>query len=576
MRASRLLLATVKEDPAEAEIVSHRLMIRAGMVRRLAAGLYTWLPLGLRVVRKVENIVREEMDRAGAQEVVMPSIQPAELWQESGRWEVFGPELLRLRDRHERDFCVGPTHEEVITDIARRDVRSYKQLPLNLYQIQTKFRDEVRPRFGVMRAREFVMKDAYSFDLDREGLGRSYAVMHDAYVRVFERLGLDFRVVDADSGAIGGSRSQEFHVLAASGEDAIAFSEGGQFAANVELVSTHARDIDETPCGNEAAERATPGVHTIAELAAFLDVPAERCLKTLLVRSADGVAALVLRGEHQLNEIKASRLLGVGLPLEFAEPPEVRALTGAEPGSVGPVGLDIPVYVDHAAAAAVDFICGANRDGFHLCDVNWGRDLPSPESVDLRNAEEGDPSPAGDGALQIARGIEVGHIFQLGSKYSEAMGATCLDEGGHARPYEMGCYGIGITRIPAAAVEQNHDDRGIIWPSAIAPYQVALLPMNMHKSMRLRDAAEALYAELTAAGIEVLFDDRRLRPGVMFADVELIGIPHRIVLGERGLDNGEVEYKSRRTDEACNVARDEIVGWIRARLDHEINACSSS
>ena len=571
MRASRFLLATVKEDPAEAEIISHRLMVRAGMVRRLAAGLYTWLPMGLRVVRKVENIVREEMDRAGGQEVVMPSVQPAELWQESGRWEQFGPELLRLQDRHGREFCVGPTHEEVITDIARREIRSYKQMPPNLYQIQTKFRDEVRPRFGVMRSREFVMKDAYSFDIDRAGLEASYQVMHDTYMRIFKRIGLDFRVVDADSGAIGGSRSQEFHVLADSGEDAIAFSSGGRFAANVELVKTKSSAASGDASGASLEERSTPGVKTIEDLATYLDVAAEQCLKTLLVEAGTGVVALVLRGDHQLNEIKTARLLGVDTPLTFASPQAVHAATGASAGSLGPVGLQIPLYVDHGAAACVDFVCGANKTDVHLVNANWGTDLPQPASVDLRNAQVGDPSPLGDGVLDIARGIEVGHIFQLGSKYSEAMGAKCLDEAGQAQAFEMGCYGIGITRIPAAAIEQNNDDRGIIWPTAIAPFQVALLPMNMHKSERLREAAETLYSELLTAGIDVLLDDRPVRPGVMFADAELIGIPHRVVIGEKGLDSAEVEYKSRRDGTQERVPRAEVVAWLRAQLQTDMH-----
>ena len=569
MRASRLLLATVKEEPAEAEIISHRLMVRAGMVRRLAAGLYSWLPLGLRVMRKVENIVREEMDRAGAQECIMPSIQPAELWQESGRWEQFGPELLRLNDRHAREFCVGPTHEEVITDIARREVRSYKLMPLNLYQIQTKFRDEVRPRFGVMRSREFVMKDAYSFDIDRDGLERSYECMYKAYMRVFNRVGLDFRVVDADSGAIGGSRSQEFHVLAASGEDAIAFSDSSSYAANVELVPTAAVSSRATPA-QTMAKLDTPKVNTIAELSACLSIPATQCVKTLIVNVADGLAAIVLRGDHQLNQIKTSRLLGVVAPVEFAAPEAVAKACGAAPGSVGPVGLKIPVYVDHAAAALSDFVCGANEKGVHLVGVNWERDVPLDQSHDLRDAVAGDASPDGKGTLEIARGIEVGHIFQLGSKYSEAMQATCLDESGTARALEMGCYGIGITRLPAAAIEQNHDDRGIIWPTAIAPFQVALLAMNMHKSMHLAEAAEALYEELRAAGVEVMFDDRAVRPGVMFADSELIGIPHRLVLGDKGLDKGIVEYKRRADGHAEELARDDVVQWIRTRIAKEL------
>ena len=564
MRCTRMLLATMRETPAEAEIASHRLMLRAGLVRLLASGLYTWLPLGMRVLRKVEAIVREEMNAAGAQEVLMPAIQPAELWEESGRWSNFGPELLRLKDRHERDFCVGPTHEEVITDVARREVRSYKQLPVNLYQIQTKFRDEIRPRFGVMRAREFIMKDAYSFDLDAEGLERSYLAMHDAYCRTFERLGLDYRVVDADSGAIGGSRSQEFHVLADYGEDAIAFSAGG-FAANVEMVPCPAPG-EARPEPDEALRTVdTPGIHTIADLAGFLGVPAERCIKTLLVEGEDGgLVALVLRGDHELNAVKAARLDGVLAPLAFARPERVKEVMGCDPGSLGPVGADLPVVADASAAALADFTCGANREGEHLAGVNWGRDTPEPAVADLRNAVDGDPSPDGSGPLTIRRGIEVGHIFQLGDKYSESMGAVVLDDTGRATRLVMGCYGIGVTRVVAAAIEQNHDEKGIVWPAAIAPFHVVLLPMNMHKSVRLREAAEKLYADLATAGIEVLFDDRQVRPGVMFADSELIGIPHRIVIGDRGLDAGTVEYRHRRDAESADVALDGIVAHVRA------------
>ena len=566
MRCTQTLLATMRETPAEAEIVSHRLMLRAGLVRLLASGLYTWLPIGMRVLRKVEAVVREEMNAAGAQEVLMPAVQPAELWEESGRWSNFGPELLRLKDRHERDFCVGPTHEEVITDIARREIRSYKQLPINLYQIQTKFRDEIRPRFGVMRAREFIMKDAYSFDLDSQGLERSYLAMHDAYCRTFERLGLDYRVVDADSGAIGGSRSQEFHVLADYGEDAIAFSDGG-FAANVELVPCPApREKRPEPTLDLAAVD-TPGVHTIADLARFLDVPAERCVKTLLVEGADGdLVALVLRGDHELNAIKAERTGGVRAPLAFARPERVREVIGCDPGSLGPVGAGVPVVADASAAALADFVCGANRDGAHLTGMNWGRDAPEPAVADLRNAMDGDPSPDGSGPLIVRRGIEVGHIFQLGDKYSESMGAVVLDDGGRAIHLVMGCYGIGVTRVVAAAIEQNHDGKGIVWPTAIAPFHAALLPMNMHKSVRLREAAEKLYADLTAAGIEVLFDDRPVRPGVMFADSELIGIPWRIVIGDRGLDAGTVEFRHRRDSASTDIALEEIVPHVRARV----------
>ena len=563
MRCTQTLLATMRETPAEADIVSHRLMLRAGLIRLLASGLYTWLPLGMRVLRKVEAIVREEMNAAGAQEVLMPAVQPAELWEESGRWSNFGPELLRLKDRHERDFCVGPTHEEVITDIARREVRSYKQLPINLYQIQTKFRDEIRPRFGVMRAREFIMKDAYSFDLDAEGLESSYLAMHDAYCRTFERLGLDYRVVDADSGAIGGSRSQEFHVLADYGEDAIAFSAGG-FAANVELVPCPAPDGARPAPGQTLEAVDTPGVHTIAELAEFLRVPAQRCLKTLLVEGEDGgLVALVLRGDHELNAIKAERTDGVLAPLVFTRPERVREVMQCNPGSLGPVGADVPVIADGSAAALADFVCGANRDDAHLTGVNWGRDVPDPVVADLRNAVDGDPSPDGSGPITIRRGIEVGHIFQLGDKYSTSMGAVVLDDGGRAINLVMGCYGIGVTRVVAAAIEQNHDEKGIVWPVEIAPFHAVLLPMNMHKSVRLREAAEKLYAELTAAGVEVLFDDRQVRPGVMFADSELIGVPHRIVIGDRGLDAGTVEYRHRRDAESIDIALDEIVPHMR-------------
>ena len=567
MRTSRILLATEREDPSDAEIVSHRLMIRAGLVRRLAAGLYTWLPLGLRVLRKIENIVRDEMDRAGAQEVLMPAVQPAELWMESGRWDHFGPELLRLRDRHERDFCVGPTHEEVITDVVRREVRSYRQLPLNLYQIQTKFRDEVRPRFGVMRAREFIMKDAYSFDLDEAGSRRSYEAMRDAYRRIFTRTGLDFRVVEADSGAIGGSRSEEFHVLAESGEDDIAFNDAGTYAANLELTPAPPPPA-RGPAAETMREVATPDVRTIEDVGRRLGAPPERCLKTLFVEGGDGPpVALVLRGDHDLNPVKAGRLDGVRAPVTLASPEAVREAAGAGPGSVGPVGLDGPVVVDRWAAAAADFVCGANRDGAHLAGVNWGRDAPEPATADLRNAVEGDPSPDGRGAISIRRGIEVGHVFQLGRKYSEAMHAVCLDESGRARTLEMGCYGIGVSRIAAAAIEQSHDGNGIVWPDAIAPFEVALLPVNAHRSGRVRDRAEALYEELRAAGIEVLLEDRTIRPGVMFSEMDLIGIPHRLVLGERRLDEGAIEYRRRRSGETGIVPLEEAAAHVAARLE---------
>ncbi len=567
MRASRLLLATLKETPADAEVISHQLMLRAGLIRRLAAGLYTWLPLGLRVLHKVERIVREEMDRAGAQEVLMPAIQPAELWKESGRWDQYGPELLRLRDRHEREFCFGPTHEEVITDLARHELRSYRQLPASFYQIQTKFRDEIRPRFGVMRAREFVMKDAYSFHLDQASLDETYQQMYETYCRIFTRLGLDFRPVRADTGAIGGSLSHEFHVLADSGEDAIAFSDTGDYAANVELAEALPPPGPRPAPGRAMEKVATPGAHSIEEVAQFLEVAPSQCLKTLVVHGTDGgLVALCLRGDHELNAVKAEKLPQVAAPLHFAEAEAIRAAVGCGPGSLGPVGLSLPVIVDHAAARLADFVCGANEDGFHLTGVNWGRDLAEPEAADIRNVVDGDPSPDGRGRLVIRRGIEVGHIFQLGRKYSEAMNATVLDESGRAVVMTMGCYGIGVSRVVAAAIEQHHDERGIVWPETIAPYQLALLPMNPHKSEAVRETAERLYRELADAGIEVLLDDRGERAGVMFADMELIGIPHRIVVGDRGLKKGTVEYKGRRDTESVDVPLDHVVAHVRERL----------
>jgi prolyl-tRNA synthetase len=567
MRLSQYPLSTLKETPADAEIISHQLMMRAGMLRKQAAGIYSWLPLGLRVLRKVEAIVREEMERAGALELLMPAVQPAELWEESGRWEQYGPELLRFHDRHQREFCFGPTHEEIITDIVRREIRSYKQLPVNYYQIQTKFRDEIRPRFGVMRAREFLMKDAYSFHSDQASLEQTYQVMYDTYSRIFTRLGLEFRAVQADSGAIGGSVSHEFHVLADSGEDAIAFSSSGAYAANVERAEAIA------PTGNRAAPTAdmtvvdTPGQHTIEEVCTFLNTRAEHCVKTLLVQGTEtGVVALVLRGDHELNVIKAEQLHAVAAPLQFASEDEIRRAAGCGTGSLGPVGLAMPVIVDHAAGHLADFICGANEDGKHLTGVNWERDLPAPLCADLRNVIDGDPSPDGNGTLAIARGIEVGHIFQLGKKYSEAMKATVLDEQGKEQTMIMGCYGIGVSRIVAAAIEQNNDDNGMVWPVAIAPYQVALLPMNMKKSQRIREATDGLYEELLAAGFEVLLDDRPVRPGVMFSDMELIGIPHRIVIGEKNLDQGRLEYRSRRDAESRDIPRADIVAFLNTQL----------
>ncbi len=567
MRASEFHLATLKETPADAEVVSHQLMLRAGMIRKLATGLYTWMPLGLKVLRKLEGIVRDEMNRAGALELLMPAVQPAELWRESGRWEQYGPELLRFQDRHQRDFCFGPTHEEVITDLARNQLRSYKQLPVNYYQIQIKFRDEIRPRFGVMRAREFVMKDAYSFHLDRASLEQTYDAMFEAYSRIFTRLGLTFRAVLADTGAIGGSRSHEFHVLASSGEDAIAFSDASDYAANVELVAARAPTEPRPPPAAELQMVDTPDTRTIEDLSRLLKIEPRRCLKTLMVEGDDGaIIALVLRGDHALNAVKAEKLAGVARPLTFADEHAVVNAAACRPGSLGPRGLSIRVIADHAAAQLADFVCGANIDGKHLTGVNWGRDVPEPERADIRNVVAGDPSPDGRGTLSIARGIEVGHIFQLGDKYSRAMHATVLDEQGRAQYMTMGCYGIGVTRVVAAAIEQNHDERGIIWPASIAPFELALIPINMHKAERLAAAARALYDELQAAGFDVLFDDRNLRPGVMFAEQELIGIPHRVVLSERGHDAGQAEYQGRRDASSTHVALTEIADFLRSRV----------
>jgi prolyl-tRNA synthetase len=573
MRTSQFPLQTVKETPSEAEIASHQLMLRSGMIRKLAAGLYNWLPLGLRVLRKVEAIVREEMDRAGALELFMPAVQPAELWQESGRWEKYGPELLRFNDRHQREFCFGPTHEEIITDLARNELQSYKQLPVNYYQIQTKFRDEIRPRFGIMRAREFLMKDAYSFHADQDSLQQTYDQMYQTYSRIFERCGLMFRAVQADTGSIGGNASHEFHVLAESGEDAIAFSTESNYAANLELAEALA-PAEGRPAPKSSMQTVdTPGQHSIEEVSSFLKVDATQCLKTLIVHGSEegSLVALVLRGDQELNAIKAEKLQSVAEPLTMAEDDEIKAAIGCGIGSIGPVGLNIPFIVDRSAAAVSDFVCGANEDGKHLTGVNWERDVSLGQVVDLRNATEGDPSPDGLGSITIARGIEVGHIFQLGQKYSEAMNATILDQNGRAQIMTMGCYGIGVSRVVAAAIEQNHDDKGIIWPASIAPFQVALLPMKMSKSHRVREAVEKLYADLTAAGIDVLLDDRDVRPGFMFADMELIGIPHRIVVGEKGLDSGSVEYRGRRETENSMIEIDNIVSVLRERLDKEMS-----
>jgi prolyl-tRNA synthetase len=563
MRYSEFGLTTLKEVPAEAEIVSHQLMLRAGLIRRLASGLFTWMPLGLRVLRKVETVVREEMNRAGALELLMPAVQPSELWQESGRWEEYGPLLLRMLDRHEREYCFGPTHEEVITDIARRELRSYKQLPLNFYQVQTKFRDEIRPRFGVMRSREFIMKDAYSFDLDKDGMRVSYDKMHDAYTAIFERLGLRFRVVDADSGEIGGSRSQEFHVLADSGEDAIAYSDEDDYASNIETAETTRPDTPRAEPGQEFETVDTPGARTIQGLVDMLGISPEQTLKTLIVEGDEQPIALALRGDHELNAVKAQKIVGVASPLTMADPETVRKVTGCEPGFAGPIGLDIPVYFDHATAAMADFVCGANDADVHHTGVNFGRDIEEPATVDLRNVVEGDPTPGGKGTLSIARGIEVGHIFQLGSKYSTALGASVLDGDGKDRVLEMGCYGIGITRIVGAAIEQNHDQDGIIWPEPLTPFNVVLVPINMHRSEAVRDAAEELYRELQGLGLEVLLDDRDVRPGVKFADAELIGIPHRLVISERHLANDEFEYRHRRDSESRNLKRDEALKLLQ-------------
>ncbi|MEI8631796.1 proline--tRNA ligase [Vibrio sp. PP-XX7] len=570
MRTSKYLLSTLKETPNDAEIVSHQLMLRAGMIRKLASGLYTWLPTGLRVLRKVENIVREEMNNAGAVETLMPVVQPSELWQETGRWDKFGPELLRITDRHNRSFVLGPTHEEVITDMVRNELRSYKQLPLNLYQIQTKFRDEVRPRFGVMRSREFIMKDAYSFHLDRESLEATYQEMHTAYCKIFNRMGLDFRPVLADSGSIGGSGSQEFHVLAESGEDLIAFSTESDYAANIEKAEALAPTVKRAAPTQAMTLVETPDAKTIDELVEQFGLPIEKTVKTLFVKASDAVEspliALLIRGDHELNEIKAENLPEVAAPLEFATEEEIRALIGAGPGSLGPVGLSLPFIVDRSVAVMSDFSAGANVDGKHYFGINWERDVALGPVQDLRNVIEGDPSPCGQGTILLKRGIEVGHIFQLGNNYSESMKATVLGPDGKSVVMEMGCYGIGCTRVVAAAIEQNYDQSGIIWPDAIAPFEVVIVPMNMHKSERVQQAAEDLYTTLKAQGIDVLFDDRKERPGVMFSDMELIGIPHTIIIGDRSIEDGNFEYKHRRGGEKAAVAINEMVDFIKGQL----------
>lgn len=570
MRTSNYLLSTLKETPNDAEVISHQLMLRAGMIRKLASGLYTWLPTGLRVLRKVENIVRQEIDNAGAIETLMPVVQPFELWEETGRSEKMGPELLRFTDRHTRPFVLSPTAEEVITSLVRNEVSSYKQLPLNLYQIQTKFRDERRPRFGVMRAREFCMMDAYSFDIDKEGLQKSYDAMHDAYCKAFDRMGLEYRPVWADSGAIGGNGSQEFHVLAESGEDLIAFSTESDYAANIEKAEALAPAHDRAEPTIELSVIDTPNAKTIDELVEQHGIAIEKTIKTLFVKASDEIdapiVALLVRGDHELNEIKAENLDWVASPLEMATEEEIRQFVNAGPGSLGPVGLELPVIVDRTVAVMSDFAAGANIDGKHHVGINWGRDVELGRVEDLRNVVEGDPSPCGQGTLMLKRGIEVGHIFQLGNAYSEKMNCGVLDANGKNTILEMGCYGIGVSRVVASAIEQNHDENGIIWPDALAPFHVSIVPMNMAKSEEVKDAAEKLYADLTAAGIEVLFDDRKERPGVMFADHELLGIPHTIVIGNRSLENGEMEYKNRRTGIKEAVAVNDVVAFLKQKM----------
>jgi len=570
MKASKFHLFTTRETPAEAEIVSHQLMLRSGMIRKLTSGIYTWTPLGLRVLRKVEHIVRDELNKAGYQEMLMPAVQPAELWEETGRWEKFGGQLLKIKDRAGRDYCFGPTHEEVMTDFVRNEIRSYKQLPIVFYQIQTKFRDEIRPRFGVMRAREFLMKDAYSFHIDHSSMDDTYWDMYEVYSRIFARTGLHFRSVEADSGAIGGNKSHEFHVLADSGEDQIAFSDQSEYASNVEMTAVAAPQYDLPPASEELRSVDTPNTHTIEELVNGFDVPIEKTIKTLIVRAADDqdadFVALLVRGDRTLNPLKAEKLEQVASPLEFAEDKDIRNVIGAGPGSLGPVGLSLPIIADQEVALMADFVAGANSDGKHYFGINWERDLETAITADIRTAVEGDESPDGKGHLQMARGIEVGHIFQLGTGYAESMNAVVLGDDGKSHVMHMGCYGIGVSRIVAAAIEQNHDERGICWPEPIAPFQLALLPMNAKKSHRVREAADKLYAELIEAGVDVFYDDRNLRPGVMFNDMELIGIPHRLVIGERGLDSGALEYRYRKDTENSEVPLEGAVEAILEKL----------
>jgi prolyl-tRNA synthetase len=566
MRVSQFFISTLKEAPSEAEVVSHKLMLRAGLIKRLTSGIYTWMPLGLRVLRKVEAVVREEMDRSGAIELLMPAIQPAELWRESGRWEQYGPELLRLKDRHQRDYCFGPTHEEVVSDVVRRDVKSYRQLPLNFYQIQTKFRDEIRPRFGVMRSREFLMKDAYSFHVDKSSLDATYDAMYACYTRIFERLGLKFRSVAADTGSIGGTGSHEFHVLADSGEDAIAYGPNSDYAANVELAEALAPANERADPRQALAKVHTPGVKTISDLCAFLKIIPERTVKAIVVNGTSGPVLLLLRGDHELNVIKAGKLDVIEKPLRFSSPEEITQACGAHPGSLGPIGFNGPIVLDRTVAAMSDFVIGANENDHHYTGANIGRDFPEPDVADIRNVVAGDMSPDGKGTLEICRGIEVGHIFQLRTKYSSAMNLTFLDEAGKSRVMEMGCYGIGVSRVVAAAIEQNNDERGIVFPQAIAPFTLAIVPIGMAKSTRTRETAERLYAELTAADVEVLLDDRDERPGIMFADMELLGIPHRIVVGERGLKDGNVEYQGRRDAKGQVVPLADAVEFLKSKI----------
>ena len=563
MHLTKIGFSTLKEDPADAEIVSHKLMLRAGLIKKLSPGIFTWMPIGLRVIKKVESIVREEMNKAGGMELLMPAIQPAELWKESGRWDEYGSLLLQIKDRHDRDFCFGPTHEEVITDIARKELKSYKQLPIIFYQIQTKFRDEIRPRFGVMRSREFIMKDAYSFHANQDSLDEGYNKMHDAYSSIFTRLELKYRVVDADGGEIGGSRSQEFHVIADSGEDAIAYCEEANFASNIEMAETYPPEGKMKSPTQELAKVKTPGVNTIEELCTSLNIKSKKTIKTLIVEGNDGLCALVLRGDHELNALKASKLPGILSPLKMSDSAKIEKATGKPLGSLGPINLGIKTYFDHATLFMHDFACGANEKNRHFTGVNFGRDLDYQKTVDIRNVVEGDPAPNEKGTLQIARGIEVGHIFQLGTKYSDSLNAKIKSSEGNDIPMTMGCYGIGITRIIAAAIEQNHDERGIIWPEPLAPFDVIIIAINIDKSEKVKKTADALYQELREIGIDAIYDDRLTRPGIKFAEAELIGIPHRIVVSEKVLSTGKLEYQSRKDTKAVNLRKDEIIKLLR-------------